>query len=97
LHTVPFCGLDHSFRLGQADGHRLFDNDVLAPLGSQDYMGTVARVGCGDPDGIDILIVAQRLDRGVGLRSVLLLKHLESPWVDVGSSHQVDMRHGHHR
>src|SRR6266700_3947864 len=38
----------------------------------------------------------QRLNRGVGLRSVRLLEHLESPWVDVGSSHQVDMRHGHH-
>jgi hypothetical protein len=93
---VPFCGLDHPFRLGQVDGHRLFDNDVLATLSSQDHVRAVARVGCGDPDGIDIRIVAQRLDRGVGLRSIFRLERLESSRVDVGSSHQVDMRHGHH-
>src|SRR2546425_1876004 len=34
LHPVPLCGLDHPFRLSKADGHGLFDNDVLAALGS---------------------------------------------------------------
>jgi hypothetical protein len=93
---VPFCGLDHPFRLGQADGHGLFDNDVFAALGSQDHVWAVARIGCSDPDRIDIRIVAQRLDRGVGLHSILRLEHLERSSVDVGSSHQVDIRHGYH-
>ena len=92
---MPLCGLYHPFRLGKADGHGLFDNDVLTALGSQDHVRAVARVGCGDPDGIDVRIVAQRLDGGVGLRTVLLLEHLESPWINIGSSHQIDMRHGH--
>ena len=93
---MPLGGLDHPFRLGKADGHRLFENDVLTTLGSQDHMRAVARVGRGDPDGIDIRIVAQRLDGGVGFRSVLLFEHLESSWVDVGSGDEVDMRHRHH-
>jgi hypothetical protein len=96
LYTLPFCGLDHPFRLGQADGHRLFDNDVLAALGGQDDVWAVARIGCGNPDGIDVRIVAQRLDRGVGLDSICRLEQLERSWVDVGASHQVNMGHGHH-
>ena len=74
---MPLGGFDHPCRLGQADGHRLFDNDVLAPLGGQEYVWAVERVGCGDPDGIDIRIVAQRFNGGVGLRSVFLLPGLD--------------------
>ena len=52
LHTVPLCCLNHPLSLSEADGHGLFDNDVLTPLSGQKHVGAVARVGRGDPVGI---------------------------------------------
>src|SRR5262249_22831496 len=96
LHPVPVCSLDHPVCLGHADSHGLFDNDVLATLGGQNDVGGVECVGRGDPDDIDVWVIAQRLNGRVGLGVVLLPERLQRSRVDIGSSDQAYLRHGHH-
>ena len=53
LDVGGFAGGDHGFALGNAGGHGLFAEDVLAGLGGADGEVGVHGVGQGDVDGID--------------------------------------------
>ena len=56
----PLAGGDHPVALGQVQGHRLLDDDVLARLGGQAGRLAVQVVGQAEHDQVDLGEVEQR-------------------------------------
>ena len=65
VHAVTGRGLCHRIAVSKREGHRLFDNDMLAAGGSHHRMLLVPLMGGGDIDGVDQRVAAQRLHFGV--------------------------------
>src|SRR6185437_13152576 len=76
----------------------LLDDDVLAVAHRGDRVLAVEAVRRGHPHRFDVLVLAERLDALVRLRPRIALfeaaAHLR---VEVGTGHQVDLRHRRHR
>ena len=65
-------GLDHAAALGDGDGHRLLDEDVLAGRsGRDDLVGVTVGRG-GDDDGVHVAPGKQRLVAGLEGDAVIL-------------------------
>ena len=64
-HAVPASRADHGLGVGDAEGHRLLDQDVLAGIGGGDRLPDVLVVAGGDVDRVDV--AGQHLIEASGL------------------------------
>src|SRR5439155_16913569 len=79
------------------DRHWLLDDNVLAAAGGQYGVRTVEKVRTGDPDGVDIGVVAKLFGGTVGFGLVPFAEAQQRSLVYVSGCDDVDVRHRLHR
>jgi hypothetical protein len=102
MHVMPLDRRDDGVAIGERQRHRLFQNDVLAVLRSQDRVRRMELVRRGDIDDLDRGIRDQHLHVGIGPRVVVAGEGLARSLMRVGAGPQQEIRMGrggmhHHR
>ena len=88
----PVRGRDDAVAIGKGEGHRLFDEDVLAAGQRRRRLVGVILVRRGDIDRLDAVVVAQRVEGLVGRGPEIRREGLARTRQRVGAGNQGEIR-----